>query len=211
MRTKRKRHVLPCVWVLGAEIASGITRAGPGASNESEAMKESQPSPKQGCQDHRRTDNMSLESHLPDSEGLLTWACCSLSLVHSIASLIALRAKSDGVRWEAALRKVSEVHLGHEHLCISVNGPFSFADGVLEGVPECSLLSPRPCTELRCYVCGGASSGGGVAGCHCLVHHLEVPAAESHPSSPLICSKPVPSQSRRAQPAPGHGVQGHCA
>ncbi|XP_053526189.1 fetal and adult testis-expressed transcript protein isoform X2 [Artibeus jamaicensis] len=25
------------------------------------------------------------------------------------------------------------------------------ADGVLEGVPECSLLSPRPCTELRCY------------------------------------------------------------
>lgn len=36
--------------------------------------------------------------------------------------------------WGAILQKVSEVYLGHEHLCISVSGPSSFADGVLEGI-----------------------------------------------------------------------------
>lgn len=87
----------------------------------------------------------------------------------------------------------------------------SFADGVLEGVPECGLLSSRPRTELRCHVCGGAPSGGGVADRHRLVHNLEVPAAESHPSSPFICSEPVPSESRGAQPPSSHGVPGHGA
>lgn len=115
------------------------------------------------------------------------------------------------VGWGAALQKVSGVHLGHEHLYLSVSGLPSLADGVLEGVPECSLLSSRPRAELRRHVCGGASSGGGVADRHCLVHHLEVPATESHPSSPLICSEPVPSQSYWAQPASGHGIPGHCA
>lgn len=70
MRTKRKRHVPPYGWVLGGEVASGIRRAGPGASDGTEAMKESQPSPRQGHWGHR-TENMSLESHRPDSGGIL--------------------------------------------------------------------------------------------------------------------------------------------
>lgn len=104
--------------------------------------------------------------------------------------------------------------LGKHFLVLSssgLSGPSSFADGVLEGIPKCSVLSSRSLAELRCHVCGGTPSGGSLADCHCLVYHLEVPAAESNPSPPLLCSEPVPSQSRWAQPPPSHGVQRHCA
>lgn len=119
-RTRRKRHVPPWGWVLGEQLASGISHTRPEISDGSEAMKGSHLSPGQGHWGPIRTAHLSLEPHLPDS-----WPCCPQSSGHSMALSVALRDQS-GWGQAQTLQNLIPTCRSQKCLHVSVSHPLSF-------------------------------------------------------------------------------------